>query len=109
MYIETGWRITGVKFLLPFSLDSITVLKFATILPDTSRPPNMCYCGKCFDNNYEVAAYNSKAHKKDTHVDIRGGRDPYVTKPMMIKAKCGDVRTVHLKLFNKKCKYADCE
>ena len=56
--------ITGVKFLQLVSPDSITVLKFAAILPDTSRPPNMCYCGKTFDNVLEVAAHDTEAHKK---------------------------------------------
>ena len=55
--------ITSVKFLLPLSLDSMTILKFATILTDTSRPPNMCYCGKNFDNSLEVAAHNAESHK----------------------------------------------
>ena len=63
VYIDTGWMITGVKFLQLVSLDSITVLKFTTILPDTSRPPNMCYCGKAFDNILEVAAHDTQAHK----------------------------------------------
>ena len=84
MYIDIGWTITGVKFLLPFSLDSITILKFATILTDTSRPPNMCYCGKNFDNSLEVAAHNAESHTEDTHVDMRGGgQDPSVTNLMM--------------------------
>ena len=64
MYIDTGWMITGIKFLQLVSPDSITILKFATILPDTSRPPNMCYCGKTFHNVLEVAAHDTEAHKK---------------------------------------------
>ena len=75
VYTDTSWRITGVKFLLPFSPDSITILKFATILPDTSKPPNMCYCGKCFDNNLEVAAHNSESHKDGNTHRYEGGGD----------------------------------
>ena len=96
MYIDTSWRITGVKFLLLFSPDLITILKFANILPDTSRPPNMCYCGKCFDNSLEVAAHNNESHKDGYTCRYEGEQDPYVTKAMMIKAKCGDMCTLYI-------------
>ena len=73
VYIDISWKITSVKFLQPVSLDSIIVLKFATILPDTSRPPNMCYCGKAFDNVLEVAAHDTEAHKNGYKCGYEGG------------------------------------
>ena len=91
VYIDTSWKITGVKFLQPVSPDSITVLKFATILPDTSRPPNMCYCGKAFDNILEVAAHDTEAHKMDTNVDIKGGQESHVTNHIMRKENVGNL------------------
>ena len=39
---------------------------------------------------------------------IWGGTGPICDKSYDENSKCGDVCTVHLKLFNKKCKYADC-
>ena len=101
--------ITSVKFLQLVSQDSITVLKFATILPDTSRPPNMCYCGEAFDNVLEVAAHDTEAHKNGYKYAYKGGTGVICDKSYNEKGKCWKhVHTVHLKLFNKKCKYADC-
>ena len=71
----------------------------------------MCYCGKCFDNSLEVAAHNGESHKDEYTSGYEGGQDPYVTKAMMINVEhvqnVEHVHTVHLKLFNKTCKYAD--
>ena len=95
--------------MLPFSLDLITISKFSTVLPDTSRPPNMCYCGKSFDNNLEVVAHNSESHKDGYTCGYEGGTGPTCNKSSGDKGKMWiHVRTVHLKLFNKKCKCADC-
>ena len=102
MYIETGWRITSVKFLLPFSLDSITILKFATILPDTSRPPNMCYCGKCFDNNLEMAAHNSEVHEDGYTCGYEGGTGPILPVALYPNSSSSEgPHVVHVYLENK--------
>ena len=48
--------------------------------------------------------------KMDTHVDMRGETGPLCDKSYDNKSKMWrHVRIVHLKLFTKKCKYADCE
>ena len=92
-----------------WSLDSITISKFATILLDTSRPPNMCYCGKAFVNVLEVAAHDTEAHKNGYKCGYEGGTGVICDKSYNEKGKCWKhVCIVHLKLFNKKCKYADC-
>ena len=84
-------------------------MKSGTILPDTSRPPNMCYCWKSFDNNLELAAHNSESHKDGYTCGYEGGTGPTCDKSYDDKGKMWrHVCTVHLKLFNKTCKYADC-
>ena len=88
VYIDTGWMITGVKFLQPVSPDSITISKFTTILPDTSRPPNMCYCGKTFDNILEVAAHDTEAHKNGYKYAYEGGTGVICDKLYIEKGKC---------------------
>ena len=109
VYIDTGWKITSVKFLQPVSQDSITISKFATILPDTSRPPDMCCCGKAFDYVLIVAAHDTKAHKNGYKCGYEVGTGVICDKSYNEKGKCWKhMRIVHLKLFNKKCKYADC-
>ena len=56
----------------------------------------MCYCGKCFDNNLEVAAHNSETHKDGYTCRYEEGHDQHVTKPMMIKAKCRDMCALYI-------------
>ena len=69
----------------------------------------MCYCGKCFDNNLEVAAHNSAANKDGYTCRYEVGTGPICDKTYDDKGKMWrHAHTVHLKLFNKKCKYADC-
>ena len=83
--------ITSVKFLQPVSLDSITILKFATILPDTSRPPNLCYCGKAFDNILEVTTHDTEAHKNGYKCAYEGRQESYVTNHIMRKGNVGNM------------------
>ena len=68
----------------------------------------MCYSGKAFDNILEVAAHDTEAHKNGYKCAYEGGIGVICDKSYNEKGKIGNMCTVHLKLFNKKCKYADC-
>ena len=39
---------------------------------------------------------------------MKGGQESYVTNQLLRKEHVGNMCALHLKLFNKKCKYADC-
>ena len=91
VYIDTSWMITSVKFLQLVSPDSITILKFANILPDTSRPPNICCCGKAFGNVLEVAAHDTEAHKNGYKCAYEGGIGVICDKSYNEKGKVGNV------------------
>ena len=56
-----------------------------------------------------VAAHDTEAHKNAYKCAYEGGTVVICDKSYNEKRKCWKhMRTVHLKLFNKKCKYADC-
>ena len=90
VYINISWKITSVKFLQPVSPDSITILKFATILPDTSRPPNMWIM------SWKWLPMLQKLTKMDTNVDMKGGQESYVTNHIMRKENVGNMCTLFI-------------
>ena len=63
----------------------------------------MCYCGKTFDNQLEVDAHNSEAHKEEYTCGYEVTLDPFVKSHMMKREKCGAICTQYILNCLTKC------